>query len=88
MKRWNIFRLEFAWLCEDFIRVIQFPFIFSKNLWNSLWIRKDEFHSSLDIDFEYLGTVGLKSKKGEKYMKDLEERRRIAHERDIERMDK
>jgi len=51
--------------------------------WHRLWIRKDEFHPSLDMD----GAAMLQMDKDEmkKYLKDLNHRREIAHERDLER---
>ncbi|HNW96456.1 MAG TPA: hypothetical protein PLQ44_00155 [Candidatus Paceibacterota bacterium] len=57
--------------------------IYCKFFWYSLWIRKDEFHKSLRLDLE---TILYGSKKfKQKYMKSLNRRRKIAHERDTER---
>jgi len=50
-------------------------------MWAKAYIRKDEFHSSLDIDIEYLSTATEKQK--ESYFRDLVKRRNIAHERDF-----
>ena len=49
--------------------------------WHRLWIRKDEFHSSLDMD----GAAMLEMNKQErkKYLADLVRRREIAHQRDL-----
>jgi len=52
-----------------------------KLFWNKLWVRKDEFHSSLDIDPKAISSMNHKEQ--EKYMNDLVRRRNIAHERDI-----
>jgi len=46
--------------------------------WHRLWIRKDEFHSSLEMDTEIALTVGV-----DKYLKDLVYRRDLAHRRDL-----
>jgi len=53
-----------------------------KNRWNKLWIRKDEFHSSLDLDGEAMGYMNEKER--EKYIMDLVRRRNIAHERGLD----
>lgn len=50
--------------------------------WYRLYIRKDEFHCSLNTDSEALMTMNDREKA--KYMSDLERRRKIAHEREIE----
>ena len=54
----------------------------SRLLWNKLYIRKDEFHTFLDIDLEALLTMN--SKQQERYQLDLIRRRNIAHKKDIE----
>jgi hypothetical protein len=51
--------------------------------WNGLWIRKDEFHSSLDMDGEAM--MHMNGKQRDRYMKDLVRRRNIAHERDMKK---
>jgi len=53
--------------------------------WNRLWIRKDEFHSSLDSDFRIMSALSSEGRR--EYGKDLARRRWIAHERDLERDD-
>jgi hypothetical protein len=53
-----------------------------KNRWNKLYIRKDEFHSSLDLDGEAMGYMNEKER--EKYTMDLVRRRNIAHERGLD----
>jgi len=54
-----------------------------KLFWNQLWIRRDEFHKSLDIDWEAI--ADLKGEKREAYYNDLAKRRHLAHMRDLER---
>lgn len=51
--------------------------------WARLWIRKDEFHWSLDIDT--LARFEMTSEENEKYMADLARRRQLAHQRDSEK---
>ncbi len=46
--------------------------------WQQLWVRKGEFHPSLDSDYE-----GLKPDQREAYSLDLVRRRQIAHEREL-----
>ena len=53
-----------------------------KNRWNKLYIRKDEFHSSLDLDGEAMGYMNDRER--EKYIMDLVRRRNIAHERGLD----
>lgn len=50
--------------------------------WSRLWIRKNEFHPSLDIDVEYARR--LKGEGVEKYWRDVLRRREIAHRRDLQ----
>ena len=50
--------------------------------WYRLWIRKDEFHRSLDMDL--LAMLAMNKKRKEWYLEDLSRRRRIAHERDLD----
>ncbi|PIR44297.1 hypothetical protein COV23_00400 [Candidatus Wolfebacteria bacterium CG10_big_fil_rev_8_21_14_0_10_31_9] len=49
--------------------------------WNRLWVRKDEFHSSLNMDANAM--LGMSKKQRDAYIKDLCNRRQIAHERDL-----
>ena len=51
--------------------------------WNRLWIRKDEFHSSLDFNAEL--TSKMSNRERAEYDADLFKRRKIAHERDLVR---
>lgn len=49
--------------------------------WNKLWIRKDEFHSSLNLDTDALLRLDKEGKKA--YLRDLMRRRNLAHYRDL-----
>ena len=51
-------------------------------LWARLYIRKNEFHSSLDTDMDLLLTMNQKEQ--EWYFNDLARRRKIAHEREFQ----
>lgn len=51
--------------------------------WCRLWIRRDELHSSLDIDPEAMIEMDEQEKK--QYLADLTERREEAHRRDLAR---
>jgi len=53
-----------------------------KQKWNRLFIRKDEFSKTLDMDGEALSYMNDTERK--KYMVDLVKRRNIAHERDFD----
>lgn len=49
--------------------------------WNRLWIRKDEFHSTLS--FDAVMYADLTPAEQTLYMKDLCRRRTIAHDREM-----
>ena len=49
--------------------------------WNKAWIRRDEFHASLDLDGAAMLDMNATDRK--RYMADLMRRRNEAHERDI-----
>lgn len=66
-----------TWLC------IFLPVLSLRLWWCRLWVRKDEFHASLDTDTQILLSFKSDSKKREDYMKDLVRRRNIAHLRDF-----
>jgi len=51
--------------------------------WNRLWVRRDEFHRSLDTDVDAI--AGMSSEECKAYFKDLCCRRKIADERDMDR---
>ena len=51
--------------------------------WRQLWIRKDEFHNSLDIDPEAMMEMDKRERGG--YFSNLMNRRKTAHQRDLAR---
>lgn len=53
--------------------------------WNRLWIRKDEFDRSLNMDVNAL--LEMNDEEREHYVWDLIRRRQIAHDRDLVGMD-
>lgn len=66
--------------CFDFV-IKRIWLVEIKLRWNKLWIRKNKFHKSLDLDSE---TMKYMTKHGQvKYIDDLVRRRNIAHERDL-----
>jgi len=58
------------------------PFWRVRVWWHGLWIRKDEFHHSLDTDF--VAMCNMTKLQQERYQRDLVNRRNIAHERDLD----
>jgi len=54
-----------------------------RHFWRTLYIRRDEFHISLEFDIEYYELLDKQEK--EEYSLDLMKRRQIAHERDLDR---
>lgn len=75
--------IQVRWHFLCFIRIVRRMWLVGiKNRWNKLWIRKDEFHSSLDLDGEAM--MYMNEKEREKYIKDLVRRRNIAHERGLD----
>ena len=53
--------------------------------WHRLFIRRDEFHHSLNLDYRALMDVTPDER--ERYHEDLGRRRASAHERDLDRED-
>ena len=53
--------------------------------WHRLWIRQDEFHSSLDLD--PLALMEMDETEREKYIADLIRRRMLAHNREVAEQD-
>lgn len=51
-------------------------------IWSRLWIRKNEFHNSLNYDYDFHATATPSQLK--KYQADLGKRRAIAHQKDRE----
>jgi hypothetical protein len=49
--------------------------------WARLWVRRDEFHPSLNPHINYV--VKLPARERELYWRDLLARREIAHKRDL-----
>jgi|GEM_PF-3095624 len=49
--------------------------------WHRLWIRKDEFHNSLNIDSDAMMEMDEREK--EEYLANLIKRRKAAHQRDL-----
>lgn len=51
-------------------------------LWNRAFVRKNEFHNSLDMDVRSMYDMNTEDR--QRYIADLIRRRNIAHERDID----
>ena len=51
-----------------------------RHKWYMLWIRKNEFHKSLDIDMEYIQYCEVDLNE---HLTELSMRREIAHNRDL-----
>ncbi|OGG89703.1 hypothetical protein A3H55_03685 [Candidatus Kuenenbacteria bacterium RIFCSPLOWO2_02_FULL_42_16] len=49
--------------------------------WHKLYIRKDEFHHSLNIDGAAM--LEMNEQERERYLADIVRRREIAHQRDL-----
>lgn len=49
--------------------------------WHKLWIRKDEFHHSLNMNGAAM--LEMNEQEKEKYLADLVRRREIAHQKDM-----
>ena len=64
-------------------QVIRYAFIKLRHFWYSLWIRRNEFYKSLEMDIEYYELLNKTER--EEYILDLITRRTIAHERDLDR---
>jgi hypothetical protein len=62
------------WLCCSLPGPIRFQ-------WAKLWVRKDEFHPSLNIHTNYV--YRLNKERRDSYWNNLMRRRKIAHERDL-----
>ena len=52
-------------------------------LWNMAWVRRDEFHRSLNMDL--FAMLDMNKKDRSAYIMDLVRRREIAHNRDLEK---
>jgi len=91
---WLRFRREIKWeLIELWRDIKSLPGkirrrVWNKHLlltWNRLWIRKDEFDKSLDMDFKAI--MEMNEAEREDYLMDLVKRRMIAHDRDLDKQD-
>ena len=51
--------------------------------WAQMWVRKDEFHRSLDIDMEAMMQMDREQQR--QYLERINKRREIAHKRDLDR---
>ncbi|MFA5080746.1 MAG: hypothetical protein WC472_03980 [Candidatus Paceibacterota bacterium] len=54
-----------------------------KMFWVNLWIRKNEFDSSLNIDQEAMSVMRISEQR--RYLDNIYRRRKIAHERELKR---
>lgn len=52
-----------------------------KLLWYRLWVRKDEFHKSLNMDIDAM--LDMTDAERKAYLNDLCKRRSLAHEREM-----
>lgn len=50
-------------------------------IWGQLWLRRDEFHPSLDIDVDAM--LRMNEPDRARYLQNLTRRRNAAHERDL-----
>jgi hypothetical protein len=87
VRRRGLFERIDRWLC-----IYARPLLF-RWVWQTLWIRKDEFHPSLDRDVEVefrISSLGNGWLHGgitvERYHLDLIRRRNIAHNRTIDQV--
>ena len=90
MTKWERFKHELFLLRHDFYDWLgsMKRKIWNKSIklwWHRLFIRKDEFHSSLNMDAEAIMEMSREERND--YHEDLARRRQIAHERDIARED-
>ncbi len=67
------YRLD-RWFCCSLPRPLRF-------WWAKQWVRKDEFHPSLNLDADYASRLSQEER--DAYFENVMKRRAIAHERDI-----
>jgi len=87
-KKCNNIRWYLDWILLQKIRNTKYR-IWNKHIllwWYKSWIRKNEFHHSLNIDV--FAMLVMNKKESKKYLDGLMHRRHIAHVRDLERMDR
>lgn len=87
MTRWQKFRLVLfeLWWCD----IKPFPSKIKRCVWNRrvllwwyrLWIRKDEFHRSTEIDTDAM--IEMDKQEKMHYLSDLFKRRKVAHQRGL-----
>lgn len=79
-----------SWFDDLLYKVRQLPGKIKRQIWNKrillwwsrLWIRKDEFHSSLSLDTSAMQEMTKDELAA--YLRDIVRRRNIAHDRDLE----
>ena len=95
MNKWEKYKSRLEW--EFYIygeEISEFFLSVKRKIWNcgiklwwyKLWIRKDEFHKSLDLDV--FAMMEMDKKQMKKYIEDIAHRRHTAHLKDLEREDK
>jgi len=55
--------------------------VYTRHFWHTLWLRKDEFHQSLELDLDYM--LLLSTEDQGKYQNDLLISRNRAHDGDF-----
>ena len=73
------FKYEFKYDLIKIKRIVINKWI--QEFWYNLWIRKNEFHKSLDINV--LACFVMNEKEYKIYLKNLQKRRNIAHKRTL-----
>ena len=79
-----------VWRCEtnSFLNKVK-RYVWNKHCqlwWYRLWIRKDEFHKSLDMDADAM--MEMDEGERELYLADLIRRRKKAHQEDLARLER
>lgn len=69
-EKWDEFD---RWACRDF------PVLKVRLWWRECWVRKDEFHPSLEVDIELI--QGMDPLQLIRHRKDLVRRKIVAHRR-------
>jgi len=77
MRRMSYLNRFVIWICYQCRMLKHRPGL----IWDGLWIRKDEFYSSLNMNG--LAMLDMDEGAKKKYISDLSKRRSIAHERDL-----
>lgn len=82
MTRKELFKIRIQ-LLKDNIRFMlnRLWYVHIRQWWYELWIRKDEFHQSLDMDFMVLAHMNEGERN--KYAEAIVRRRNIAHEKSL-----